>query len=756
MTDENETNNKATITNTKVTGGLKMTKSVTLNGVATTDARTDGTYTFAIFKEDGITPVTTKKNGDPIGELTITMTGGVPSPAELTVTGLEAGTYVIRETGSTNSGMMLDADKTVVVTAGDTAGVPTAAFVNDYQTTSAKVRKIWVDENDKNRKRPNSLTVRLWKNNEPTETTVTLDAGNNWTDELTGLKANENGVAIVYEWHEENLPNGYYLSSVETVGTITTLTNTLSQYDLKTTFVGVKTWEDQSNVYHTRPDNLTVTLYANDVAQTELTPTWVKDVSTNQWTYTFADLPVFDNAGNIIIYRAEETVPGGYTKTTESSTATSGSAGEITWQNGRERIVRNNQVEWTLGSLIDLSFLAIKPTNNGDVVVWTHRVPVPYEVEAITNLIKVEDPLNGCSKRNIVFYHGINSDLVTPHGTVHVTQNGNSVLLDFGVTDVWAHFIVGQFNKDNSSQYTPGTASWTNSLETVNVEGTKTWNYSTEYTVTEPPVLRLTRTTEENTTPETVQVEEGVDLQPTWNTEVTPWTYSYTDLPKTDASGKVYTYSVEEVSFTVTIGGEETTYTTSKGDDGYYVGPEDTSQPVPDNFMTTQDGNNFTNGPVRATIEITKVSKDNRDDEHALTGAIFQLTKVDEEGEFTEGDYNSGEQPVGEDGTLSFEGLKPGRYKLVEVKAPDGYLKHDSPWFLIIDSTNGEVTLEQAYTMITEKDGEDGAFWVENEPGRVLPSTGGPGVEAFKYLGLMLILLGGVGLIRKKRREGDA
>ena len=97
-------------------------------------------------------------------------------------------------------------------------------------------------------------------------------------------------------------------------------------------------------------------------------------------------------------------------------------------------------------------------------------------------------------------------------------------VLDFGSTEVWNHFIVGQFNGNDSSNYEPGTTTFTNRLRTTSLSGSKTWAIPAD-TEHPDPVLKLTRTTTgidiDGTPivsdPEVVQIKVGndmVNLQP--------------------------------------------------------------------------------------------------------------------------------------------------------------------------------------------------------------------------------------------------
>ena len=98
--------------------------------------------------------------------------------------------------------------------------------------------------------KPASLTVTLYADDTATDNVVTLNEGNNWTsDEITDLpkyrfdsEQNKN-VEIGYHWVEEDVSGGWFLTDSSTDGTVTTITNTYQEFDLKTSYIGTKTWQ---------------------------------------------------------------------------------------------------------------------------------------------------------------------------------------------------------------------------------------------------------------------------------------------------------------------------------------------------------------------------------------------------------------------------------------------------------------------------------------------------------------------------------
>ena len=120
------TNNKTAV------GSLKVKKSVTLNGAATTTTEVDGTYSFQILDENEEVAATAQ----------ITITNGVSD--EVQVDNLKVGTYKVMEVTDGNpAGVSLAGDNgvEVEVTEGNAEAIPTAEFTNNKEVGSLKVKK---------------------------------------------------------------------------------------------------------------------------------------------------------------------------------------------------------------------------------------------------------------------------------------------------------------------------------------------------------------------------------------------------------------------------------------------------------------------------------------------------------------------------------------------------------------------------------------------------------------------------------------
>ncbi len=91
--------------------------------------------------------------------------------------------------------------------------------------TSYTVQKIWSDEGDKDKLRPNSISVQLMQNGETRDEAVILNAENGWTYTWSGLPQKSNGQDIEYRVAEIGSINGYTVSYNYT-GNTTIITNT--------------------------------------------------------------------------------------------------------------------------------------------------------------------------------------------------------------------------------------------------------------------------------------------------------------------------------------------------------------------------------------------------------------------------------------------------------------------------------------------------------------------------------------------------
>src|SRR5699024_4686725 len=170
---------------------------------------------------------------------------------------------------------------------------------NSYSTQVTEISgtKTWVDEDNQDGKRPDSIIVNLLANGDEVDSRTVTEA-ENWEYSFTELPVFESGSEIDYTIEE---------LSVEEYDTEVDGFNITNSYTPKTTEVtGTKTWDDKDNQDGNRPDSITVNLLANgnQVDSVEMT-------ANNEWNYSFTDLPVYE-AGEVITYTVTENTVADY------------------------------------------------------------------------------------------------------------------------------------------------------------------------------------------------------------------------------------------------------------------------------------------------------------------------------------------------------------------------------------------------------------------------------------------------------------
>ena len=191
-------------------------------------------------------------------------------------------------------------------------------LTNTHKTaeTSVTVKKAWDDAEDQDGKRPDSLTVKLMKQEEgkPAEEVqeVILTKNNHWTATADKLPLNAGGKAITYSWVEPNVPEGYKLTGNATEGKVTTLIN--MRTPATTSVLVKKTWDDADDASSKRPSEIKVKLYADHVMKEEHT---LSADASGDWSYEFTDLPMYKEGkvGQKINYTVTEEKILGYVLT---------------------------------------------------------------------------------------------------------------------------------------------------------------------------------------------------------------------------------------------------------------------------------------------------------------------------------------------------------------------------------------------------------------------------------------------------------
>lgn len=208
--------------------------------------------------------------------------------------------------------------------------------------TSLEVFKRWEnDGHNRDNSRPESVTVKLYKNNVETDEKCELKAENNWKCEFNDLNKyeNNNSTPINYSVLEVSVPN-YSVSYNQISSRQTSITNTYQKKPETVTLSVTKTWDDEDNKYNTRPDTddemlaflRSIHLYAGqerheltvegsgtsftgtDSAGEKYEITVERDDTNNTWIVSCAGLPKNDIATHQPIdWRLKEGHWGGYT-----------------------------------------------------------------------------------------------------------------------------------------------------------------------------------------------------------------------------------------------------------------------------------------------------------------------------------------------------------------------------------------------------------------------------------------------------------
>ena len=190
----------------------------------------------------------------------------------------------------------------------------TNTFEKPDDTTEVTVTKVWDDNNDEAQKRPVSINLQLKNGNATVKEQVVNVSNavsgdtNTWQYTFTDVeKYNDDGQEIAYTVDETEVNHNdlqFYTKKLEG----TTVTNTFTQNTDKVEIPIKKVWEDNDIQEQRRPESIIIVLKANGVENQryELTKENADVSDENIWTYTFTELPKYDQYNNIINYTIEE------------------------------------------------------------------------------------------------------------------------------------------------------------------------------------------------------------------------------------------------------------------------------------------------------------------------------------------------------------------------------------------------------------------------------------------------------------------
>lgn len=180
--------------------------------------------------------------------------------------------------------------------------------------TNVVVNKYWEDAANQDGVRPDSVAVTLSGSDGKTyKATLTKDTGFSKTFENLPVFFN-NGTKITYTVTEDAV-NGYTGKiTTDDTGYILSITNMHAPETIRKTVT--KTWDDGNDRDGIRPTNVKIELYGTD--GTRRTQYLTQD---NHWSYSFENLPKYQNEGTIILYTIKEEAVEGYTQKSVTTTA---------------------------------------------------------------------------------------------------------------------------------------------------------------------------------------------------------------------------------------------------------------------------------------------------------------------------------------------------------------------------------------------------------------------------------------------------
>ena len=377
---------------------------------------------------------------------------------------------------------------TYTITENEVAGYVTEISGNDVINTVTGITEVsgtktWKDNNNEYKTRPTSIVINLLQNGKQIDSKE-IGESSDWAYEFKNLpEYDKDGVKYNYTVTEEEVTG--YVTEISGYDVINTLTGT-------TSVNAIKIWQDNNNIYGTRPELITINLLQNEKQIDS------KEIGeSSDWAYEFKNLPEYDKDGVKYNYSlTEENIAGYVTEISgydviNTLTGKTDVSGTKTWVDGGK--THNNSKEITL--------------------VLTRK---SEKVESVEETVEAT-----------------------------VVWNGNTYTFsDLDKYDAEGYLYIYKVTENKVNDYTTEQDgnNFTNTMSEINdkieVSGTKTWvDGGKLHDNAKEIILVLTRASAKSGS-----VEETVEATPTWNGN----TYTFSNLSKYDAKGYVYTYKVSE------------------------------------------------------------------------------------------------------------------------------------------------------------------------------------------------------------------
>ena len=185
-------------------------------------------------------------------------------------------------------------------------GIPT-------ETIQIGVTKIWEDNENRGGKRPENIVLQIKEKKTGDVLTEQIVHGNKTTNEgwryiFEVPKYNEESEEVEYEIGERSLNSKFYPEEEIRIDQENrTITNVFVVPDEKVSVEVRKIWEDDNNRERKRPESVTIVVTGNgQTYRQELNKSNEDSSNSNNWVYTFNDLPKYDENGDEINYTIDE------------------------------------------------------------------------------------------------------------------------------------------------------------------------------------------------------------------------------------------------------------------------------------------------------------------------------------------------------------------------------------------------------------------------------------------------------------------
>jgi hypothetical protein len=172
------------------------------------------------------------------------------------------------------------------------------------ESLSLAVQKVWQGKDDNNR--PQSVQVRLYRNDQPYGDPVPLSAENEWKHTWTQLDGD-----AIWTVDEPDVPQGYKKTVAGDQNTGVVITNTYEDTPSSetVTVTGKKTWSHGSNPESKQPGQIVIYIKNGNYVIKQKVVT-----ASDNWQWSFT-LPKHDEAGKEITYTVNESTVPNYKKT---------------------------------------------------------------------------------------------------------------------------------------------------------------------------------------------------------------------------------------------------------------------------------------------------------------------------------------------------------------------------------------------------------------------------------------------------------